>query len=185
LKKVFLIFLLFELLLSKVLIVNSYNDKDQCGMPQLYGFLSVMYEQGFSPKDFQIYFLNARTTPKTKLIKKANNILKDLNKYDYIVTFDDAAFELIAIPASKQKKQIFFSGINIPFLQYQKKYNLNKKYFSGVYEKLYAKEVLEVFDKIKPIYKIAFFYSDGVGVMLDLLPMEMNLSLWILCLMKI
>ena len=156
-----LLFIVFSF--SKILIVNSYDKKDQCGMPQLKGFLSLMYKNAYTPEDFKIYFLNARITPKSELIKKAKNILKDLNKYDYVVTFDDAAFQLIAIPASKQKKHIFFSGINIPFSTYQKKYNLNKKFFSGVYEKLYIKEVLEIFNKIKPINKIALFYSDGVG----------------------
>jgi hypothetical protein len=157
------LFLFIVFSFSKILIVNSYDDKDQCGMPQLNGFLSVMYRNGYTPEDFKIYFLNARITPKPELIKKADKILKNIKKYDYVVTFDDAAFQLIAIPASKQKKHIFFSGINIPFSEYQKKFNLNKKYFSGVYEKLYAKEVLEVFNKIKPINKIALFYSDGVG----------------------
>jgi len=147
---------------SKILIVNSYNDKDQCGVPQLNGFLSKMYEK-YEADDFDIYFLNARIATKDELHQKAKNILKNLNKYDYVVTFDDAAFKLVGIPSSKKGKHIFFSGINIPFSIYQKKYHLNKSLFSGVYEKLYIKDILHTFNKIKPINKIAFFYSKGMG----------------------
>jgi len=155
-----ILFIVFSF--SKILIVNSYNEKDQCGMPQLNGFLSIMYKNQYKPEDFDIYFLNARVTTKKELKTKAQKILKNLNKYDYVVTFDDAAFQLIGIPASKKAKIIFFSGLNIPFSIYKQKYNLPDN-FSGVYEKLYAKEVLEVFNKIKPINKVALFYSDGVG----------------------
>lgn len=162
-KKLLLILTFSVFVFSKILIVNSYDDKDQCGIPQLNGFLSEMYENGFSPKDFDIYFLNARVNSKPVLKKKASEILKNLNKYQYVVTFDDAAFQLVGIPASKKEKMVFFSGINIPFSTYQKKYHLNKQYFSGVYEKLYIKEVLDMFNKIRPINKVALFYSDGVG----------------------
>ncbi|WP_456471249.1 hypothetical protein [Caminibacter sp.] len=150
---------------SKILIVNSYDNKDQCGMPQLNGFLSKMYEK-YAADDFDICFLNARVSTKDELRQKAENILKNINKYDYIVTFDDAAFKLVGIPASKKGKQIFFSGINIPFSIYEKKYHLNKTLFSGVYEKLHIKEILTTFNKIKPVNKIALFYSKGVGEIL-------------------
>jgi len=148
---------------SKILIVNSYDDKDQCGMPQLNGFLSEMYENQYLPEEFDIHFLNARVASKKQLLEHSKEILKNINKYDYIVTFDDAAFQLVGIPASKKGKIVFFSGINIPFKEYVKTYNLDKKNFSGVYEKLHIKEILLTFDKINPINKIALFYSKGVG----------------------
>ncbi|WP_041361467.1 hypothetical protein [Nautilia profundicola] len=162
-KKLFFLCFLIIYAFSKILIVNSYDQKDQCGIPQLNGFLSLMYEQKFSPTDFDIFFLNARVTTKENLKQKAAKILKNIDKYQYVVTFDDAAFQLIAIPASKLHKTVFFSGINIPFHTYQKKYNLNKQFFGGVYEKLHIKEVLTTFNKINKINKIAILYNKGVG----------------------
>ncbi|MEO1922938.1 MAG: hypothetical protein ABGX25_00275, partial [Nautiliaceae bacterium] len=63
---------------SKILIVNSYDNKDHCGMPQLNGFLSKMYEK-YSADDFDIFFLNARVSTKKELHQKAENILKNIN----------------------------------------------------------------------------------------------------------
>ncbi|GAB6045214.1 hypothetical protein JCM11957_08120 [Caminibacter profundus] len=56
-KKMFLL-LIASFLWAKILIVNSNDQKDQCGIPQLNGFLSVMYENEYSPKDFSIYFFS-------------------------------------------------------------------------------------------------------------------------------
>ncbi|WP_456480730.1 hypothetical protein [Nautilia sp.] len=161
--RISIILIISVFLYSKILIVNSYDEKDPCGIPQLNGFLSQMYEKNFKAENFDILFLNARVTPKKTLLKKASEILNDLKKYDYVITFDDAAFQLIGIPASKKQKPVFFSGINIPFKVYEKKYVLNKSLFGGVYEKLYVKEVLNTFNKITPVKKIAFFYSRGIG----------------------
>jgi hypothetical protein len=154
------IFIVFSF--SKILIVNSYDEKDQCGVPQLNGFLYEMYSANYHPQDFDIYFLNTRVTPKKELLKKAQNILKNINKYKYVITFDDAAFKLVGIPASKAGKIVIFSGMNYPYEKYKKQYNL-KNNIGGVFEKLYAKEILTMFNKIKPINKIALFYSNGVG----------------------
>ncbi len=149
---------------SKILIVNSYDTKDQCGIPQLNGFLTQMYENDFSPEDFEIYFLNARVASKKILKQTATKILNNLDKYKYIITFDDAAFKLIGIPASKKGKTVIFSGMNYPYEKYKKEYNLSDN-IGGVFEKLYIKEALDIFNKIKPINKIAIFYSDGVGTL--------------------
>jgi len=161
-KNILLPIIIVNFLWAKILIVNSYDQKDQCGIPQLNGFLSVIYENGYSPKDFSIYFLNARTLPKDELLKKVNNIKKNIDKYDVVVVFDDPAFKLIGIPASKIKKRVIFSGLNYPFEKYKKEYNL-KGNIAGVYERLYIKEILKIFEKLKPIEKIALFYSSGVG----------------------
>jgi len=155
------------LIFAKILVISSYSANDQCGIPQLQGFLSVMYQNGYKPDDFKLIFLNARKTPKEQLIKKAKNILKDIKKYDFIVTFDDAAFKLVGIPASKKGKWIYFSGMNYPYNLYEKKFNLPKN-IAGVYEKVYIKESLKIFNKIKPIKKIVFFYGNGVGKILKL-----------------
>jgi len=165
----FLLVLLFfiELLLSKILIVNSYSVNDQCGIPQLQGFLAVMYKNGYKPTDFDIYFLNSRKSSKKKMLKKVSNILKNLNKYKFVVVFDDMAFKLVGIPASKNGKWVYFSGMNYPYRLYEKKYKLPLN-ISGVYEKLYIKNTFKVFNKIKPINKIALFYSDGIGEVLKL-----------------
>jgi hypothetical protein len=152
---------------GKILIVNSYSKDDQCGIPQLYGFLSKMYSSGYTPDDFEIKFLNSRSTSKDKLKLKAKNILHNIKQYKTVVTFDDAAFKLVGIPASKKGLRVVFSGVNYPYNLYKQEFKLGNN-ISGVYEKLYIKEILEVFDKIKPINKIAFFYSDGVGKILKL-----------------
>ena len=160
-KKVFLLFL-STIIYAKILIVNSYSTKDQCGIPQLNGFLSVMYSHGYRPSDFDIVFLNSRVTSKEKLIKKAKNILKNIKNYKFIVTFDDIAFKLVGIPASKKGKWVYFSGVNYPYDLYEKEYNLPKN-IAGIYEKLFIYELFKTFDKIKKIKKIAFIYSKGVG----------------------
>jgi putative ABC transport system substrate-binding protein len=166
-KKLLLSLILSVFLFGKILVVNSYSTKDQCGIPQLQGFLSKMYQHGYKLEDFELIFLKSRQTDKKDLIKKAKRILKNINKYDFVVTFDDAAFQLVGIPASKKGKWVYFSGMNYPYNLYEKKYHLPKN-IAGVYEKVYIKESLEVFNKIKPIKKIAFFYSDGVGQIIKL-----------------
>ena len=166
-KKLILIFLFSISVFAKILIVNSYSTNDQCGIPQLQGFLSVMYQNGYKPDDFKLIFLNARKTPKEQLIKKASEILKSIKNYEFVATFDDTAFKLVGIPASKKGKWVYFSGINYPYNLYEKKFNLPKN-IAGIYEKLYIEESLKVFNKIKPINKIAFFYSEGIGEILKI-----------------
>jgi len=162
-----MLFFLVKVVLSKILIVNSYSVNDQCGIPQLQGFLAVMYKKGYKPTDFDIYFLNSRKSSKKKMLKKVSNILKNLNKYKFVVVFDDIAFKLVGIPASKSGKWVYFSGMNYPYKLYEKRYKLPHN-IAGVYEKLYIKKSLEVFNKIKPINKIALFYSEGIGKILKL-----------------
>ncbi len=161
------ILLLCELIFAKILIVNSYSKHDQCGEPQLYGFLNSLYEKGYKRDDFDIYFLNARTASKESVKRKVKDILSNLNQYSSVVVIDDVAFKMVGILASKQGKYIFFSGLNYPYSRYEKEYNLTKN-ISGVRENIFAKKVLEVFNKIKPIKKIAFFYGNGVGKVLKL-----------------
>ena len=131
-------------------------------MPQLYGFLSKMYSIGYKESDFDIVFLNSRVTPKEKIQKKAEKILENITKYRYLVTFDDAAFKYVGIPASKKGIPVVFSGLNYPFEKYKKEYNLPDN-ICGVYEKFYTAEILKAFNKIKPIKKIAILYSKGIG----------------------
>ena len=166
-KFIIVITLLCELVLSKILIVNSYSKHDQCGEPQLYGFLDKLYSNGYKRDDFDIYFLNVRTTSKNKINEKVKQILSTLNRYSIIITFDDAAFKLVGIPASKHNKQIFFSGLNYPYEKYKKEYKLGNN-ISGVKEKIFIKEILKVFNKIRAINKIAFFYGNGIGKILKL-----------------
>jgi hypothetical protein len=73
------------------------------GFPSYYGFLSKMYANGYKPDDFDIKFLNARVTSKKDLKLKADKFLKNIKKYKIVITFDDAAFKLVGIPASKKK----------------------------------------------------------------------------------
>lgn len=163
----YLVILISVVLYAKILIVNSYSPKDQCGIPQLNGFLVTMYSQGFKPKDFEIVFLHARISNKNKMLKKVKKYLKNINKYDFVVTFDDAAFKLIGIPASKTKRE-YFSGVNYPIKLYKKNFKANWNNICGVYEKLYFKEVLDSYKSFFKPKKIAFFYSDGIGKILKL-----------------
>ena len=164
-KKVVLIFILAVFSVAKILVVNSYSTKDQCGIPQLQGFLSVMYANGYKPDDFEIIFLNARVNNKKTILQKIKPFLN--KKYDFVVTFDDAAFKFAGIPFAKKGIWVYFSGMNYPYKLYEKKFNLPKN-IAGVYEKLYIKESLEIFNKIEPIKKIACFYSNGIGEILKL-----------------
>ena len=75
------LFLFIAISFSKILIVNSYDEKDQCGVPQLNGFLYEMYSANYHPQDFDIYFLNARVTTKKELKTKAQKILKNLQNW--------------------------------------------------------------------------------------------------------
>jgi hypothetical protein len=166
-KKLSLLLFFISFAFSKILIVNSYSKKDQCGIPQLYGFLSKMYSQGYKPNDFDIYFLNSRVLKKEDLKLKVNKILKNIDKYKVIITFDDTAFKMVGIPASKKGLRVVFSGLNYPYKLYKEKYKLGDN-VAGVYEKLYIYAILEVFNKIQPIKKIAFFYGDGIGKILKM-----------------
>jgi hypothetical protein len=166
-KKIFILILFVNLVFSKILIVNSYSKKDQCGMPQLYGFLSKMYAEGYKPNDFEILFLNSRVVKKGDLKLKVNKILKNIDKYKTVITFDDTAFKMVGIPASKKGLKVIFSGLNYPYKLYKEKYKLGDN-VAGVYEKLYIYEILQIYNKIKPIKKIAFFYGDGIGRILKM-----------------
>lgn len=159
---IILLVLLINFINAKVLIVNSYDQNDQCGIPQLKGFLSVVYMNGYKPENFDIVFLNSRVEKKKVLKEKVSNILANISNYSAVVTFDDTAFKLIGIPASKKGIKVVFSGLNYPYEKYKKDYNLTNN-ISGVFEKLYVKEVLEIFESIMPINKIALFYSPGVS----------------------
>ena len=161
------ILLLCELTFAKILIVNSYSKYDQCGEPQLYGFLNSVYAKGYKRDDFDIHFLNVRIISNKDIKKRVKEILSNINRYDTVVVFDDDAFKLIGIPASKQGKDVFFSGLNYPYERYKQEYKL-KQNISGVKENLFADKVLEIFNRIKPIDKIAFFYGNGVGKILKL-----------------
>jgi len=164
-KKLIFFLILSVFSFSKILIVNSYSTKDQCGIPQLQGFLSTMYSNGYKAADFKIVFLDVRKSNKKEILKKVKSVLN--RKYDFVVTFDDAAFKLVGIPFAKRGVWVYFSGVNYPYNLYEKQFSLPKN-IAGVYEKLYIKESLEVFNKIEPIKKIAFFYSDGVGKILKI-----------------
>ena len=129
------------------------------------GFLSVVYLNGYKPQNFDIVFLNSRVLKKELLKERVDKLLKKISDYSAVVTFDDTAFKLIGIPASKRGIRVVFSGLNKPYENYKKEYNLSNN-ISGVFEKLYVKEVLEVFNKIVPIKKIALFYSPGVGMII-------------------
>ena len=158
----YLIILIAAILSAKILVVNSYSQKDQCGIPQLNGFLITMYTKGYKPSDFEIVFLNSRTNTKENIKKISEKYLKNINNYRYIVTFDDTAFKMIGIKASKTKK-VYFSGLNYPVKLYKKHFKANWENICGVYEKLYFKEVLNSYKNFFNPKKIAFFYSDGVG----------------------
>jgi len=164
-KKLLILAVIVASLTAKILIVNSYDSKDQCGIPQLNGFLYVMYKHGYNPGDFNIVFLNSRVISKQELKNRAKKILNTINNYKTVVTIDDNAFKYVGIPALDKNKTVFFSGLNYPFEKYKKEYNLSKN-IGGVIEKLYVKEMLTTFNKIIPINKIALFYSDGVGTIL-------------------
>ena len=164
-KKLGLVFILAVFSFAKILVVNSYSSKDQCGIPQLQGFLSVMYSYGYKPNDFKIIFLNARINNKKTILKKIKPFLN--KKYDFVVTFDDAAFKYAGIPFAKRGIWVYFSGMNYPYKFYERKFNLPKN-IEGVYEKLYIKKSLQIFNKVDPIKKIACFYSNGIGKILKL-----------------
>jgi hypothetical protein len=79
-KKLLLSLILSVFLFGKILVVNSYSIKDQCGIPQLQGFLSTMYQNGYTPSDFKVVFLNVRTTLKKRFIKKCKKYFKKYKK---------------------------------------------------------------------------------------------------------
>ncbi len=166
-KKYFIILIILHSFISaKILVVNSYSKLDQCGKPQLDGFLSTAYENGYSANEFVFNFLDIRTSSKNEIKKRVQHILKNLDNYDEVITFDDAAFKLIGIPASKKKHYVIFSGLNKSITQYKKEYNLNMNYISGVFEKLHYLDALKMYNKYYQIKRVALFYSYGVGEIL-------------------
>ena len=107
-----------------IAVIHSYDLNHACTFPQHNGITNTLFAYNKDMFNVREFFLNA----KTQNVKRADQervakcILAELESrnFDYFFTTDDLAFELIGIPLLKKGKKVLASGINKPFVDYQK-----------------------------------------------------------------
>ena len=147
----------------RIYIVASYSPTNICSRPQIQGFLDKLGEYK-KVTDTQyiirINYLNSRKISKEELNIKVKALMTTIFKFhpDYIVCFDDTAFEQVGLKLAS-KYYVLASGINMPLDEYKKKYpNINykniyiveeyiqlDKLFRMLYESLYPDLLYKVF----------------------------------------
>ena len=140
----------------KVLAINSYYSNHICTGPQEAGFYEYLEEFVDETPGYGFVFHGVDMFTKTKNIQHeqiqcvADQILSRIKKFnpDYIFITDDNAFKYIAIPASRQKYKIIFSGLNKPYDEYKLEYNLNDLCFAGVNETISLKPLFTLFNEV-------------------------------------
>jgi len=157
----------------KIFMVQSYSERDLCGMPQLEGALKALKDSGFTEDNSKIYYFFMDTkkhyTTEKQIAERGNIACRKITsvKPDVVITFDDNAFRTLAPELIHTRYKLIFTGINRPPEEYNKKLHFMDKNrkptanITGVYEKLHIEDNLKLFEKIirKP-GRVVFIYSD-------------------------
>ncbi len=158
----------------KVFMVQSYSEKDLCGVPQLKGAIDILRENIDRNKlKIDTFFMKTKTeyTTKKEIDKIANIVYKKIieTKPDLVMLFDDAAFMELAPRLIKTRFKVVFSGINRPLEEYNKTMhfmNHNRiptKNITGVYEKLHICDSINFIENIiDKTGKIALISSSDI-----------------------
>ncbi len=99
----------------RIAIISSYNPLHDCSSPQIKGFIDSI-KVYYPDSIIRTYYLDSIKNQSKPV--SFDIIIGDINKRilsfdpDYIVTFDDTAFQVIGIDRWLDKKPIFFSGVN-------------------------------------------------------------------------
>lgn len=156
----------------KIYYVGSYNPGHVCGQPQINSFFRKIQniDSDYNLKvDIEGWYLDTVKTFKNKY--QINNIsryvIKDIKRYkpDIIYVTDDAAFEYIGIPLSKEYP-IFFSGLNKSYAGYEFKYKgiLNKDNIMGVDELVDLDKLYNLFKAARIFPNKWYFINDNTDV---------------------
>mgnify|MGYP001823044924 CR=1 FL=1 len=154
---------------KRLFIVHSYEDGHICGQPQHDGALEVIKEAGWQPGDnleVAVYHMDTKRRNNTNdlIDKQARIAQEEIDKFkpDVVLTLDDNAFRTIALPNSGSSTQYVFSGLNGQPEMYDKKNKFmhNRSIpggnITGVYEKLYIREAIQVLSNMHEINTILF-----------------------------
>ncbi len=154
---------------KKIFIVHSYEDGHICGQPQHDGAINALFEAGWQEgKNLQIatYHMDTKKKNNTpKLIQEqADLALAKLKEFgpDLVITLDDNAFRTIALPLAGSSEKIVFSGLNGQPETYNEKVKfINSRELpggniTGVYEKLYIREAIQVLSTMKPMDTLVY-----------------------------
>ncbi len=154
---------------KRLFIVHSYEKNHICGQPQHDGALKALEDEGwFVGKNLEaaVYYMDTKRKNNTiELInQRAVEALSRIKAFhpDAILTLDDNAFRSVALPLSGKPVSIVFSGMNgqpedyncsIRFMKSRKEPGGN---ITGIYEKLYIREAIQVLSTMHDIKKILF-----------------------------
>lgn len=147
--------------IKRLFIVHSYEDGHICGQPQHEGALKALAEAGWQKGEnleVGVYHMDTKRKNNTpELIdRQAARALDEIEKFnpDVVLTVDDNAFRKIALPASGSSINYVFSGLNGQPETYdgQNRFMKNRsepgENITGVYEKLYIREAIQVLSNI-------------------------------------
>jgi len=136
----------------KIFMVQSYSERDLCGMPQLEGALKALKDSGFTEDNSKIYYFFMDTkkhyTTEKQIAERGNIACRKITsvKPDVVITFDDNAFRTLAPELIHTRYKLIFTGINRPPEEYNKKLHFMDKNrkpaanITGVYEKLHIED---------------------------------------------
>lgn len=154
---------------KKIFIVHSYEDGHICGQPQHDGAINALFKAGWQEGDnLQIATYHMDTKKKNNtpelIQKQADLALAKLKEFapDLVITLDDNAFRTIALPLAGSSTKIVFSGLNGQPETYNKKVKFidNRELpggnITGVYEKLYIREAIQVLSTMKPMDTLVY-----------------------------
>jgi len=163
---IFIVLFIFTLLQQaharslKIFMVQSYSNKDLCGVPQLEGALDTLKGAGINDNNSQIkiFFMETKlkNTTKPLMDKVADKVYKEIEQFkpDIVFLFDDPAFSELAPKLIHKHVKVIFSGLNIKPEVYNKTLHFmdNSRHpianITGVYEKLYIEASIKFIEHI-------------------------------------
>lgn len=154
---------------KRLFIVHSYEKNHICGQPQHDGALKGLEDAGWvigKNLDVSVYYMDTKRKNNTaKLMnQQAVEALSKIKTFqpDVILILDDNAFRTVALPLSGTSVDIVFSGMN----GHPEDYNESARFMknrrnpggniTGIYEKLYIREAIQVLSTMHDIKKILF-----------------------------
>ncbi len=144
----------------KIFMVQSYSNKDLCGVPQLEGALDTLKEAGINDNNSQIkiFFMKTKlkNTTKPLMDKVADKAYREIEQFkpDIVFLFDDPAFSELAPKLIHKHVKVIFSGLNVKPEVYNKTLKFMDKNrhplanITGVYEKLYIEASIKFIEHI-------------------------------------
>lgn len=154
---------------KRVFIIHSYENGHICGKPQHDGAIKALREAGwFMGKNLEVgvYYMDTKRKNNTPdlIMEQAKLAREAMDRFhpDVVLTLDDNAFRTISLPSAGKSGNFVFSGMN----GQPETYNLSAEFMenrampggniTGVYEKLYIREAINVLSTMHNIKTILF-----------------------------